>query len=396
MRVLCSTPPMEGSLGPFLPLGRGLLDSGHEVLVATGADMRQRVEEEGFGSANAGPTAMEGAISAMSDPAVQSASPGERWRFPATMFGGVIAPAKLPPLRELADRFAPDIVVHPPVDLAGPLLAAERELPSVCYGFMHPLETAVVRGMADSVAPLWERAGLAADPDAGLYRCRYLDPCPPALRSDRGPAGPITRPIRPEIPGDPDSVLPRWSEALGKRPAVYVSLGTVPFFNQPSRFQGLLEKLVQEDIELVVTVSSLHDPAALGQLPPSVHVEQWLPLAAILPRCDAVLCHAGTGTTLAGLIAGLPLALVPDGADQFINADSCQAAGVARVISPDQLSPTAVRDAVREILAPDCTERASAHRTARDIADMPPAAHVTAQLEDLHAAGLVSAGRRRG
>lgn len=394
MRVLCSTTPMEGAFGPFVPIGRSLLGAGHEVIVATGGDLQHRVVDEGFAGASAGPTAIDGAIAAMSDPTVQSAGPGERWRFPATMFGRVIASSKLPGLRELADAFAPDLVLHPPVDVAGPLVAAERELPSVCDGFLHPLESEVVRGIAESVAPLWVHAGLVADPHAGLYRCRYLDPCPPALRRDRGVAESITRPIRSEMPGDPRATLPGWAEALGNLPTLYVSLGTVPFFNQPSRFQALLTELVSEDIELVVTVSELHDPAALGELPPRVHVEQWLPLAAILPRCDAVLCHAGSGTTLAALTAGLPLVLVPDGADQFINADSCQAAGVARTFSPDQLTPAAVRDAVRAILAPDSAERAAAREIAHEIADMPPATDVVDELEDLVSRGQAVAQRR--
>lgn len=383
MRVLCSTPPMEGAFGPFVGLGRALLGGGHEVIVATGADLQQRVAEEGFASAAAGPTAMHGAIATMRDPTVQSAGPGERWRFPAMMFGNVIAPAKLPALRGLADDFVPDLVLHPPVDLAGPLLAAERNLPSVCYGFLHPLEPAVVRGMAESIGPLWEQARLAADPHAGLYRHLYLDPCPTALRFDRGAAEPVSQPIRPELPGHPETTLPGWAHALGNRPTLYVSLGTVPLFNQLSRFRELLAELVDEEIELVVTVSELHDPAALGELPASVHIERWLPLAAILPRCDAVLCHAGSGTTLAALTAGLPLVLVPDGADQFINADSCQAAGVGRVLLPNQLTAVAVRDAVRAILAPDSRERAAARRTAREIAELPAAAVVGDQLEHL-------------
>ena len=57
----------------------------------------------------------------------------------------------------------------------------------------------------------------------------------------------------------------------------------------------------------IVTVSELNDPEALGELPATVHAERWLPLAPLLSRCDAVLCHAGTGTTLAALTAGLPL-----------------------------------------------------------------------------------------
>lgn len=129
--------------------------------------------------------------------------------------------------------------MHPPVELAGPLLAAERGLPSVTYGFAQPLEPPVVAAMAERVAPLWTAATLDADPHAGLYRCRYLDPAPPSLRVDRGSEEPVAEPIRPSIPSDPAAPLPDWAGALGERPVIYVSLGTVPLFNQPTAFRAL-------------------------------------------------------------------------------------------------------------------------------------------------------------
>jgi MGT family glycosyltransferase len=262
-------------------------------------------------------------------------------------------------------------------------LAAERGVPSVCYGFLHPLEEPVLRGLADAVAPLWEESGLTSDPHAGLFRVRYLDPCPPALRTNLGAAATVARPIRNEIPGDAQARLPSWAQTLGARPVLYVSLGTVPFFNQPARFQALLEELVQDDVELILTVSELHEPAALGELPPNVHVEQWLPLAAVLPLCDGVLCHAGSGTTLAALTAGLPLVLVPDGADQFTNAASCREAGVARTLMPGEITSAEVRKAVGAILATDAPERARARSVAEEIAAMPPATQVATELEEL-------------
>lgn len=385
MRVLCTTPPMEGAFGPFAALGRALLEAGHEVLVATGPDLQDRARAHGFDVVLAGPAAMEGAVAAMNDPAVRSAGDGERWRFPAAMFGGVIAPRKLPALRAAADRFAPDLVVHPPVDPAGPLLAAERDLPSVTYGFAQPLEPAVVAGMAERVAPLWRAAGLDPDPHAGLYRGRYLDPSPPGLRADRGAAEPVAEPIRPEIPGDPAAALPGWAAGLGERPVVLVSLGTVPLFNQPAAFGALLDGLT--DVDVVVTVGELNDPAALGEQPANVHVERWLPLAPLLPRCAAVVCHAGSGTTLAALTAGLPLVLVPKGADQYVNAAACLRAGVARTITPADVTADAVRRAAQAILAPDAPERAAARRLAAEIAAMPPAAEVVTRLERLAADG---------
>lgn len=170
------------------------------------------------------------------------------------------------------------------------------------------------------------------------------------------------------------------ADALGPHPVVYVSLGTAPLFNQPMKFAPLLAGLSGEAVEAVVTVGDLNEPAAPGESPPTVHVESWLPLSPLLPRCDAVLCHAGTGTTLAALAAGLPLVLVPQGADQFENARACERAGAARVLMPDQVTPAAVRDAVRAVLRDDSSERAAARAAAAEITAMPSAAEVVNEL----------------
>ena len=384
MRVLCSTPPIEGVFGPFIPLGRALVEAGHELIVASGADLEPRAAENELPLEQAGPTAMEGAMRAFADPQVKAAPPGDRIRFPAAMFGSVIPSDKLPALRSLARSQPPDLVVHPPVDLAGPLLAADLGLPSVCYGFAQPFDTDVLAAIAARARPLWEAAGIEPDPWAGVYRGCYLDPCPPALGGQLSvPAAGGARPIRPEVPGNRNASLPAWADRLGDRPVVYISLGTAPLFNQPEKFAPLLAGLADLDLEVVVTVSHLNDPAALGQLRANVHVERWLPLSALLPRCDAVICHAGTGTMLAALAAGLPLVLVPQGADQFDNARACERAGAARALLPDQVSATAVRHAIRGILDSGSTERIAALRLAGEIAAMPPAADVVEALASL-------------
>jgi UDP:flavonoid glycosyltransferase YjiC (YdhE family) len=383
MRVLCSTTPMEGVFSPFVPLGRAFLAAGHELIVATGADIAPRVRRAGFITAIAGPTAMEAARAAMGDAAVASAPADEHWHFAGAMFGTAIAPAKLPALRELADEFRPDLIVHPPVDLASPLVAAERELRSVCYGFGQPLEPTVLAEFVERLAPVWRDAGLEPDPTAGIYRGRYLDPCPPSLRRDGDAVIAGREPIRPEIPGNADDPLPQWADALGGRPVVYISLGTVPLFNQPAKFVTLLADLAHEDLDLVVTISELNDPAALGPQPANVHIERWLPLAPLLPRCDAALCHAGSGTTLAALTAGLPLVLVPQGADQHTNAEACRRAGVARVLDGSAVDPATVRAAVMDVLDRCSPERQAARRIAAEIAAMPPAQIVARDLADL-------------
>jgi UDP:flavonoid glycosyltransferase YjiC (YdhE family) len=381
MRVLCSTTPMDGVFGPFIPLGRAFVETGHELVVASGANLRSRVEANDLKFAEAGLPAMDGVIAAMADPEVKAAPPADRITFPAAMFGAVHPGAKLPRLRDLAESCHFDLIVHPPVDLSGPLLAAELDLPSVCYGFGQPFDAAVVTAMAARSRPLWEAAELQPDAYGGIYRGIYLDPCPPMLRGpETVPATHGTHPIRPEIPGNPAAALPAWADALGQRAVVYVSLGTAPLFNQPDKFAPLLAGLAGEAVEVVITVGESNDPTAFGELSPTVHLEKWLPLAPLLPRCDAVLCHAGTGTTLAALAAGLPLVLVPQGADQFDNARACERAGAARILLPDQVTPAAVRDAVRTVLPDDSSERAAARTLAAEIAAMPSAAELVNEL----------------
>ena len=384
MRVLCSTTPMDGVFGPFIPLGRALAQRGHEVIVATGSNLQRAVEDNGFDYAEAGLAAWDGVRAAAEDPKVKAAPAGDRIAFPAAMFGSVHPAAKLAPLHELAASRSIDLVVHPPVDLAGPLLAAEIGLPTACYGFGQPFDSHVVAAMAERIRPAWVSAGIDADPYGGIYRGRYLDPRPPSLHAgDDVPAAGGTFAIRPEIPGDPCAALPPWAAALGERPAVYVSLGTAPLFNQPEKFAPLLAGLADLDLDVVVTVSNLNDPAALGASHANVHAERWLPLAPLLPRCDVVVCHAGTGTTLAALAAGLPLVLVPQGADQFDNAHACERAGAARVLPPDEVSATAVRHAVGAVLDSRSPERTAALRLAGEIAAMPPATQIAEVLESI-------------
>ncbi len=383
MRVLCSTTPMDGVFGPFIGLGRALVRAGHEVVVASGANLRGRVDENGLEFVDAGLPAMDGMIAAMADAEVKAAPPADRITFPAAMFGAVHPAAKLPALRELAASRPFDLVVHPPVDLCGPLLGAELDLPSVCYGFGQPLDASVVAAMGGRARSLWEAVDLEPDPYGGIYRGPYLDPRPPRLRGESTVPTDQTHPIRPEIPGDPAATLPPWADLLGGRPVVYVSLGTAPLFNRPEKFAPLLAGLAGEDLDVVVTVSELNDPATFGNLPASVHMERWLPLTALLPRCDAVLCHAGSGTTLAALAAALPLVLVPQGADQFDNANACERAGAAKVLRPGQVCPEGVRDAVRSVLQHAAPEAAAARAIAAEIAAMPSATQVAEQLESV-------------
>jgi UDP:flavonoid glycosyltransferase YjiC (YdhE family) len=225
------------------------------------------------------------------------------------------------------------------------------------------------------VAPLWKEVGHEPPPLAGLYKHLYLDICPPSLQFP-GIAGVARRQALRPVAFDAEvgERLPGWFDAMPAVPTVYVTLGTV-FNDAQALFGVILEGLRDEPINVIVTVGKAGDPAALGRQPPSVHVERYLPQTLLFSRCDAVVSHGGSGTMLSALSAGLPVLSIPQGADQFRNAERCRTAGVGKALWPHEVSAEAVKQSVRALLG-DPSFRAAAAGLRKEIEAMPAPAVV--------------------
>ena len=92
-------------------------------------------------------------------------------------------------------------------------------------------------------------------------------------------------------------------------------------------------------------------PAAeLGRLPANVTVRTWVDQADLLPHVDVVVHHGGSGTTLGALTVGVPQLVLPQGADQFANAEALCAAGAALRLLPGDVTADAVAEQVRQLL----------------------------------------------
>jgi UDP:flavonoid glycosyltransferase YjiC (YdhE family) len=79
----------------------------------------------------------------------------------------------------------------------------------------------------------------------------------------------------------------------------------------------------------------------------------------VLPLVDLIVHHGGTGTVLGALEAGLPQLLLPQGADQFFNAEMLTTAGAVRALPNEAQQPGAIGEAVQALLG-DCPERQAA------------------------------------
>jgi MGT family glycosyltransferase len=144
--------------------------------------------------------------------------------------------------------------------------------------------------------------------------------------------------------------------------------------NELRTFRLLLDAFDQVDCDVIMTIGRNREPRDLEPIPTNVKVERYVPQEQILPRCDAVVAHAGSGSVFGALAHGLPLVLAPQGADQFENADACEALAVAVKILPADLAVERLRQALERVLG-DPAYADAARAVAAEIADMPsPAA----------------------
>jgi MGT family glycosyltransferase len=216
---------------------------------------------------------------------------------------------------------------------------------------------------------------------AGLFRYLYIDTCPPALQSPEiATVAPVQR-LRPAAADSASVDPPDWLGRLDSPAIVYLTMGTV-WNRNIDVFRTVIEAVRDEDIDLIVTIGRGNDPASLGSQPDNVHVHQYIPQAVLLPRCDAVITHGGAGTTLGALAFGVPVVLLPQGADQYANAEHIVATGAGLQLLRDELSVDAVRASVRAVLD-DASYRRCAERIKTEIHDMPDARDAVRRIEAL-------------
>lgn len=371
MRVLFTCVPQTGHLVPLLPLAETFVTRGDDVLFATGADAAATVTGRGLAFRTAGPPFGEwfGRLAART-----RGMPGdglapervERYFLPR-LFGEVGTALLLDDLLEVGREFRPDLLVFDPLAFAAPLVAAELNATPVLHS-IGPLTAAeALELVADAVSPIWRQFGRDVPAAAGVYSGRTITICPPSLDpaaaqlTNAQPMRPTPLPRAGDRPGD----LPDW---LWERPVVYVTLGTFSNTNA-AVFRMLLDAVAVHEVNAVVTIGRDNDAAALGTIPPNVHVAQFIPQAELLPHCTAAVHHAGAGTAFGILAHGLPSVAVPQSADNFAIAARLAEAGAACVLMPPEADRDSVVAALREVLD-DAAVRAAAETIAAEIALM--------------------------
>lgn len=357
----------------MLATARALVGAGHQVAFATAADFCPHVEGAGFTAFPAGMSLADQVAEARRRFPDQDRLPARARfeQFVPRMLAAVAAPARAADLVTLVREWGPDLVVHDETELAGPIAAQAAGIPwaDQSVGVLRPLAMARLAG--ETLAPLSDRFGVDVGPFGGMFRWLYLDVAPPSLQSPEIHQVAVAHPVQNAAidPGAEGHALPAWVGDLAGLPVLYVSLGTVFNARAADVFGAVLEGLRDEPVNVIVTIGADNDPARFGPQPDHIRVERFIPQSLLLPYCDAVVNQGGTAI-LPILAHGLPLVLLPQGANQFHNAQVCVDAGVARRLLPAEVGPDAVRREVDAVLH-DGTLRSAARRVQGELARMP-------------------------
>ncbi|MGY6655566.1 glycosyltransferase [Amycolatopsis sp. TRM77291] len=325
MRILFASLASVGHTYPLIPLAVAARDAGHEVHFAAGENVHSPLLRHGL-----------------------------RPFRPADAFYEIYAEDVEADLA----RLRPDLVVHE-WGQPGVAIAAERAgIPGLWHGFgrMYPDGIGLERPMR---------------PDRP-----HLDICPQSLQDKDFLATAERVALRPVPYSEP--ATPPWRVEKSARPLIYLTLGTA--FGTPELLGTVIRGLAPLGADVVVASGRVR-PEELGAVPGNVTVRAWIPQAELLPHADVVVHHGGSGTTLGALSAGIPQLVLPQGADQFANAEALCAAGAALSLHPGEPSAEAVAAHVGNLLGRN-DHRDAARAIAGEIARMPSPGEIARAMPD--------------
>jgi len=369
-----------GHFLPLVPLARAAERAGHRVAVGGQAGMLSVIEDRGFTAFDTGgPTLLE---TSKRTPLLEFNMERELSAV-RDHYAGRTARERAARVFQLCDTWRPDLLVCDEMDF-GAMVAAERA--NVSYATVVTIASGSFVWPELIVEPLNEvrsAHGLPPDPQlVMLHRYLVLAPFPPSFRDPANPLPPTGQHIRPALVDGADTAEPAWLADLTVRPVVYFTLGTIFNLESGDLFERVLAGLCELPVSIVVTVGRELEPDVLGPQPPNVRVEQYVSQSVLLQRCELVVSHAGSGSVVGALAHGLPMVLLPIGADQPLNAARCEHLGVARVLDPIRATPADVVAAVSDVRS-DPSYRRNAERLRSEIEALPGTEYALRLLEEL-------------
>lgn len=347
--------PLHGHINPTLPVVAELVRRGHTVtyhttpafadeIAATGATVRLY---PGEGLLLSGPPTPIGMLHGLARTAL------------------AVLPAVLADLR----RARPDLIVHGSACPWGPVAAAELGVPAAAAFTTMAFD----RRVPSPTRASWEllAAGAARPRTAfGCLRTRWrlsrrydtrnlplidlANASQPlnlvftsrAFQPGAASFGPAYRFVGPSVGARPRD--PSFPADKLEAPVLYASIGTV--FDAGPRVLRTFATALAPLGGTVVLATGRTDPAVLGPLPDNVSARAFVPQPEVLDRAALFVTHGGMNSVNEAMYAGVPMLVVPQGADQPMVARRVVGLGAGLSLRTEDVTEDAVRSLARRLL----------------------------------------------
>lgn len=358
-KFLFVIPPFWGHINPTLSIGRTLLERGHEVAWAGMTSLDQTLFPEGARyfymekTEKKNKEEIERIIRLQNKGANMPALEALKLGLQDTYIP--FAKMMVDEFNDIADEYKPDVIVNDCITFVGGLTACLKNIPlatitPITPNALNDPESApkVTEWVHQSIIDLQRLTGVEGDEEVvqsnilNMYYTSQLfcgynnDEIPPYMRF----IGALT--------GRPDHTPFDWErlQAMGERPKIYISIGTVLVDSRKEFFSRMIEALKDKP----VTVIAAADPQIIDEWPENFIVQGYVPQSELLKQVDMVIGHGGLNTTCDTYMNGIPMLIIPMAFDQSHTAMLIENYGCGIRIKYSRMRVKDIENAVDELL----------------------------------------------
>ncbi|WP_129308639.1 nucleotide disphospho-sugar-binding domain-containing protein [Streptomyces sp. L2] len=399
MRALLVTWAAPGHLFPMVPLAWALTAAGHDVRIAAPPACTDAIVAAGLPAVAVGrPVDLKSAGNREDFKAWYEGTWPAGWATrpellndaqartlrAATTRQTLVADAMLDDLVAFTGTWRPDLVVHDPLCLAGPVIAAVCGVPSLAHGWEVGTVTGTDRDprsgeQLPEYLRLFEKYGVEPRPATGTL----IDPAPPS--TSLGDSLPVRRvPVR-HVPYNGPGAVPPAPTGPRTAPRIVFTTGVALSRTDTAAVTRALADMLETtrgmDADIVLAVGA-GQRALLPPLPDRVEVAEAVPMHLLLAGADAVVHHGGAGTALAAVHCGVPQLVLPRSPIYSETGHRIAASGAGTVLVGDDQHPVTAAPALAGLLG-DGPHRTALTALRAELDALPSPAEVALHIEDL-------------